>query len=718
MGTATSLTPTLVLLLAATLPAAQQPDPNDPGILDPVIETYLNLAWRLPSSHQVTFDSEQINIVGRVRKKKASQSTSMAGYPIQNTESPNRDLRNSLRDLSDAAAQQNAADMQASALALEAILMGTTQGSIYDGFAMLNFNRGNFTADQIPGEYKAKYLEHRGLMAPGLDGKIRPVWEVDATLFYYDDEMDSDVYFLVAPPQANPYDRLIINYSVYSTTTESFVPTTLLNNASPFSEGEVPSKGFDAVWIPLGGDELTELTVDHGTLENLRGIQLWGWRAKPHRSLFLQPVFESIDTHTGSVKRDAHASVMMERMRNLNLDSISPAAPERKILTVIDAVKSGAAAADVLAMLEQTTVQPYGTTDTWSHVLASKDRFPVEVLRLLAQEGIYPGQPGINRLGPYHAILVYANHEIYSTSLDLEGHDPATGAFLPLPSDAQGQELLIKVFNLDQTTHYLQTFDYGPALFDDIATCKNAPAGSHSLEIFVDQPLQGAPKMAEMHWRVGWGLHKGLGVLQQYDVYSRPQDQIGLTDFTDQMGNLLEGWQYPPVLRGADFRVNPPQSWLGNRALNGLSENGQAGLVIGTTTPGYGGARVPQGDLSAYHPDHLLNRDTDGDQILDALIFPNWLRNPGIGGDLIPTTPEWKPFLYLNPNNGTPWIDPGDPAQGWWVDRTFVFGQPLPEQSAQTISVIRTRAVGQALWHADGMYRENAATISRSDDDF
>lgn len=714
--------PLLLFLLFAALPsAAAAQNPNDPGLLDSVILEYAGRPWRLPASHQVDGASEQINIVGRIKRKPADQGVSATGQPIlaAGVSSPNRDLRNALRDLDDASANNQAAAMMTLAGQIKAVLFGNTQGRIYDGFALLNTNRGGWLADHVQGEYKTKRAENRGLVAPGLDGHVRPVWEVNVNLMYFDEEVDTDTYFLLIPPQADFRDMLLVHYKVYSTTTESFAPTTLLQDVDPFGAGKLPSKGFDAAWKSLGKDEITEISMNHGPLGTIRGLQIWGWYATPDRSLFIQPVWESLNPQTQALRRDPRGQVMMAQLATLGLAQIGDAAPEKKVLAIAEAVLQGASPAVVQAMLNNPQVAPLGTHDQWQQELSHRNLFPQEALDLLALEGIQPGIVGPNRLGPYDAILVFANHEVYLDSLDLlEGHDPLTGFAVPLPTDGQNQELLLKVINLDSATHYLQSFDYGPALHDDIATCSTAPSGGHSLEIFVDQPVQGAPKMAELQWRLGWGLRKGFGTLQQFDIFTQLQDAAGLVTFTDGHGAAAEGWQYPVVDRGGDWRVNPPAQWLG-AGTTPLQEGGSDGVVIGAATPGYGVARMPFSDLSALHPNHAVNADTDNDGIADALLFPSWLRNTNAQqGDLIPATKLWEPFLYLNPVDGSRFQDAQNPALGLWADLSYAFGEPLPAAVNRSVHIRRPRSLGQALWHVDGLFRESSGVPSRTTDRF
>jgi hypothetical protein len=699
-------------LITAVLAAPQVQNPNEPGLLDPVVQHLAQRPVRLPGSDQVKLPSEQINIVGRVRKKKGNKGSSSTGKKIQSngTNGPVKDLQQSTEALKQAAEQNDAAAMMSSAVEMRDILLGRTSGRIYDGFALLRTNRGGWLLDHVGGEYKAKRLVDRGRTADGIDGRPRRIWEVRVQLLVHEDALETDTCFLIIPPTADFRDQLRIHYKIYSTTQESFSPTTLLHDIDPLGFSRLSSKGYDAAWISLFENQITEITVDQGMLGSMRGVQVWGWRAAPDRSMFLQPAWQNAD---GSF--DPRATVMMEQMASLGLNQVGNAAPEKKLLAVADAVLNGATEFEVLAALTQTAAAPSGTFDQWIASMQHRHRLPQEALDLLAAEGIDPTQPGPHRLGPYDAVLVYANHKLY---VDAQQRDllPEDAARLPRPhsNDAQGSQLRWKVINLDATTHYLQTSDYGPALVQEMANCYQAPWGGQSLEIFVDHPLQGAPKMAELQWRLGWSLRRRLGTVPQFDVFSQAQDQLGLASYTDEWSRAQSGWQYPALDRGGDWRVQPPRDWRGGQ-LPQLQENGVDGVVIGTTTSGFGVAQMPVGDLSMFHPQAAVNTDTDGDGIADALLFPDWLRNPNPAtGDLIPATADWEPFLFLSPHNGTAFIDAQRPELGLWADRTYAFGQPLAAGSAQTITVRRPRSQGQAVWHTDGLFRESAGAPSRT----
>lgn len=705
-------------LISAVLAFAPGQDPNEPGLLDPVVQHLLQRPLRLPGSDQVHLPSEQINIVGHVRKKKGDSGSSAIGTRIEKgrTDGPVQDLETAVEQLNQAAAQNNSLAMTAPAQEIQDILLGRTKGRIYDGFSLLRTNRGGWLADHVAGEYKTKRLLDRGRTAVGIDGQSRRIWEVRVQLLIHADAIETDTAFLLIPADADFRDHLRVHYKIYSTVQEGFAPTTLLHDLDPLGYSRLPSKGYDAAWISVRENQITEITVNQGMLGNMRGVQVWGWRADPDRSTFLQPVWESNSPNPDGGKiRDARGALMMKQMASLSLDQIGNAAPEKKLLAVATAALNGATADDVHAALNQSWTAPAGIYSQWMASLKNRHQLPPEALQMLASEGIDPSQSGPQRLGPYDAVLVYAGHKLYvdAQQRDLNPDDRVLPS-RPLWNDAQGEQLRWKVINLDAVTHYLQSSDYGPALKQDLASCYNAPWGGQSLEIFVDHPVQGAPKMAELQWRLGWSLRKRLGTVPQFDVFSQSADQSGLTAFTDERRRSQWGWQYPREDRGSDWRVSPPPLWLGGLHQT-LQEDGVDGVLIGTGTSGFGSARMPSGDVSHYHPHGVVNFDSNGDGIDDALLFPDWLRNPSSsGGDLIPASREWEPFLFVNPNNGTPYLDPNQPQLGLWVDQTFAFGQPIAAQSATIITVRRPRSQGQAVWHSDGMFRESTGTPSRT----
>ncbi len=713
----------------AAVPPQQSPagDPNDPGILDPVLAERGVFRSRLEASDQVSNDSELLNIVGGVggvKRRPAKGQRSATGAVIQNDRSPNRVLEDAVEDMERAASSNQAQDLAAAAQVAASVLLGTTQGELFDGFAMLNHDRGAWLGDHLPGYDRLKRLRDSGLLTTGPDGAPRRIWEVDVRMLWYDDEADCDTHFLLIPELAHPFDTLRVNYTIYSSERGDFVPGVLLDDAGIPDSASLPFKGFDASWVPLSSQSVTEVSIEYPPLGQIRGLQAWDWRAKPWRSTFIQPVREVRNVHSGALELDPRGQVLLAANAARDLASIGAAAPERKILAVIEAVQAGASPAAVAAMMNQAQVAPLGTADRWVRQLDDRSALPVEALELLALEGIHPDLPGPHPLGPYDLIAVFTNHELRLLRAD---DGPAGGRVPPrrLAGAFPGDRLMIKLLNLDAISHRFRVMEAGPPLHDDIKTCQYAPAGGHSLEIYSWKPWFGAPKAAELQWRSGWGFRPHADVIAQYDVFPRELDRLGISPYTDGAGRLRGGWQYPAAERGGDFVFDPPQDWIGTPAAPSalpLRESGGArGLLIGQTTPGYGEARVcdhagdPPGswcstDLAALNPYGALNYDSDGDGVDDQLRFPPWLRNPGpSGGDLIPATPAWEPFLYLNPANGTPYLDPARPRDGLWSDRSFAFGAPLAAGANLAVEVIAKRGLPQALWIVDDLMRADGA---------
>ncbi len=91
------------------------------------------------------------------------------------------------------------------------------------------------------------------------------------------------------------------------------------------------------------------------------------------------------------------------------------------------------------------------------------------------------------------------------------------------------------------------------------------------------------------------------------------------------------------------------------------------------------------------------------------LRFPPFLRNPNAaGGDMIPPTTAWKPFPWINPNNGTLFIDPANPDLGYCADRTYAHGTPIAPGGALNATVESPRAAGQIFNQFDDLFHDNA----------
>jgi hypothetical protein len=554
-----------------------------------------------------------------------------------------------------------------------------------------------------------KTLVDSGLTAPGIDGQPRRVWEVSVAMLWYGGQFDSDTFLLRVPVDAHPFDTLHIHYRIHSLVREDFAPTTVMLDHRLEGSVQFPFKGLDSVWQAINSDTVTDITVAHPPLRLMRGVYTWGWRVHPPRIQFLQPVFEMVNAHTGQVELEPQGQSFAFRNRQLSLDGIADAAPEKKMFTVARAVLDGEAPGDVFAMLNDSGTAPRGTWDEWADLVADQRQLPAEALDLLAAGGVFPDA---GDFGPYRFVTVFMNNELYGdspTNEKISGWD-------------QGDTSRVKLINLDNHTHYFRNVDFGARLHDDVRDC--CGAGSHSFEVMNFKPTYGAPKVAEMQWRAGWGFRPHFDVIQQQDVFPRREDRQRLTAYFDGDGEERLGWQYSAAARGGDFRFNPPPFIIGSveePSPDRLREgDGSEGLVIGQLTEGYGVAKMcssddfPLGgfcarDLGLFNPHGVLNRDTDGDGINDALWFPPFLRNPnGNGGDIIPPTQAWKPFLWINPNNGTLFIDPADPTQGYWADLTYSHGTPVPAGGSLDATIEAPRAAAQLFYQFDDLFHDNA----------
>jgi len=584
----------LAASLALTPGTVLAQDANDPGILEPVLSAAAGTDVRIPNTDQA-FGGQMLNQVGPMVTNDARGSTSLLGHTITRVESPNRDMRDALYEMAHAATDGRAGAMVAAADELEAILMGTTQGRIYDGFAMLNFNRGAFVPDHVPGEYKMKRLVDSGATALSIDGLEHTIWELHINHLWYDGQFDSDTFLFRVPVEAHEFDLLRVHFRIYSLFGEDFAPTTVMLDYRAPGSVQFPYKGEDSVWVRVDGDSVSEITVDLPPLRLLRGVYTWGWRVHPPRIQFLQPIFEMTNAHTGAVELEPQGESYAFRNRQLALDDIGDAAPEMKMHRVAEAALGGASTAAVSAMLSDAGVTPAGVWQDWADLAEDQLQLPPEAWDILASEGITPGN-----FGPYEFVTAYANNEMYGTG---PNGNKIEGWF-------QGDRFKVKLVNLDNHTHYFRNVDFGPKLHDDIAS-GGFSSGSHSFEIMNFKPTYGAPKVAEVQWRAGWGFRPHLDVLQQPDVFPRPSDNVLLKPFFDGAGNAHLGWQYSADLRGGDFRFNPPNFIIGSGdhpSLQRLQEaDGSDGLVIGQLTEGYSMAKM------CAHADHPLGGFCESD---------------------------------------------------------------------------------------------------------
>ncbi|MCB9838724.1 MAG: hypothetical protein H6813_05245 [Phycisphaeraceae bacterium] len=701
--------PAAVASLAAMLTLAAHagaPGPNT-GVIEPALTSTTGQTVVIPNTDQAS-GSQLLNMVGGPVETNVIGAQSLTGHTITSANSPNRDLRNGLDSLAVAANGGDTAGMTAAAQDLMDILLGNTQGRIYDGFAMLNYNRGAFAPGHVPGEYKMKTLTDSGLTAPGIDGQPRKIWETAVNFLWYDGQFDSDTFLLRVPVAAHEFDTMRIHFRIYSLVTEDFAPTcVMLDHRLPGSV-QFPYKGFDAVWEKIQNDKVTEITVDFPPVRLLRGVYTWGWRVHPPRIQFLQPVYEMVNAHTGAVELEPQGLSYAYRNAQLSIDDIGDAAPEKKIYTVAQAVLGGATPAQTLAMLTDAITAPAGVWQGWADLLENQNGLPQEAWDALASQGLSPGN-----FGDYDYVSAYMNNEMYG---DGPNGNRITGWL-------QGDRLKVALVNLDNHTHYFRNVDFGAKLTNDI-DAGSFPSGSHSFEVMNFKPTYGAPKVAEMQWRAGWGFRPHFDVIQQSDVFSRLADNVMTLEFTDGHGRTHSGWQYDADIRGGDFRFNPPNFIIESPEHPSPSRlkdaDGLDGLVIGQLTEGYGVARMCdhlehplggfcQNDIGPYNPNGALNVDTDGDGVNDVLWFPPFLRNPNpAGGDIIPPTPAWKPFLWINPNNGTLFIDPSDPSQGYWSDLTYSHGAPIAPGATLSAHIQAPRASAQVFYQFDDCFHDNA----------
>jgi len=683
------------------------PSSPNTGILEPALSATTGQAVVIPNTDQAS-GSQLLNMVGGPVESNAMGAQSLTGHTITALNSPNRDLHDGLSALDVASSAGDAAGMAVIAQDLLDILTGQTQGRIYDGFAMLNYNRGAFAPGHVPGEYKMKVLADTGLTAPGMDGVPRKIWETTVNFLWYDGQFDSDTFLLRVPIAMNEFDTIRINYRIYSLVTEDFAPTAVMADYRLPGSVQFPFKGFDSVWEKIQNNKVTEITVDMPPMRLLRGVYTWGWRVHPPRIQFLQPVFEIVNAHTGAVELDPQGMSYAFRNAQLSIDGIGEAAPEKKIYNVAQAVLAGATPASVAAMLNDANTGPAGVWQGWADLLENQNQLPPEAWDALAAQGLTPGD-----FGEYEFITAYMNNEMY-------GEGPNGNK---IRGWYQGDRMKVALVNLDNHSHHFRNVDFGATLTDDISS-GSFPSGSHSFEVMNFKPAYGAPKVAESQWRAGWGFRPHFDIIQQDGTFPRASDNAMTKTYTGGDGSAFTGFQYDADLRGGDFRFNPPNFAIGTSSnpsqFRLKDEDGLDGIVIGQLTEGYGVEHMcdhlehPLGgfcarDIGPFNPNGVYNIDTDGDGVNDELWFPPFLRNPNpAGGDIIPPTPAWKPFLWINPNNGTLFIDPADPSQGFWSDLTYAHGAPIAPGDVLSANIQMPRASGQVFYQFDDCFHDNA----------
>ena len=460
----------LVLAVLSLLPAAAQgqtsatdPPPvsaNDPGILDPVLTQMLHQPYRLPATEQVTGDSELVNLVGKVKRKRAKGSRSATGAVIQDERPVTKNIGRSLSDLEDAADAGDVNEMRLAAQELAHFIEGTSSGYISDGFPLFHHFQGGLAPDHIPGEYRMKRLEHKGLTFLDDAGVTRLYWEVTWRLMWTDAGAESDLALLEIPAGVDPADRVLVNFEIYASAADECGPMSFVEDADlPGADG-LPFKGLDTTWVRLRKDDIHEFSVDHGAVSSLRELGIRGWRVKPEPLARVDLIHEIYNVHTQSLERDARGKALAAAGRLADFASIGTAAPEMKIWSLAQAVLAGASPAQVLAAMQQVQVAPLGVWHEWASLIEDRGQLPREALDLLAQEGVIPGADLQDPLGSYDFVAVMMNHEWYGISAE-----QAAGAFAP-PSihgrRSQGDQQSLKLINLDTITHGAQLSDYGP----------------------------------------------------------------------------------------------------------------------------------------------------------------------------------------------------------------------------------------------------------------
>lgn len=583
------------------------------------------------------------------------------------------------------------------------------------------------------------------------------IWEVDVNMFWYGQQFDSDTFFIYVPilnsvtnvPSAD--DTIRINYHIYSLIDEDFAPTQMLFDANPGTEFpnasvRLPHKGEDTVWTLIKKNTVTHVTVQHSAFRFLRGIYTWGWRSHPPRIHFLDFLFELKNAHTEELELDPRSKSMSIRNKELNIDGIGNSAPEKKIYNIaIAALNNEITAEELFDMLNNPDIEPKGSYPEWIDLMSNQLQLPPEVNEILANDG--------KSANDYDFVSVFLNNEMYGTG-------PLGGNIIR--EWEQGDTIHNRIFNMDNHPHYYRNVDFGPALHSDINENSTNGSGIFSFEIMNFKPMYGAPKAAEIQWRTGWGFRPHYSIIQQDDVFPGYLDKDGLKPFAapvlslDNMA-LYYGYQYSQTNRRGDFIFDPPR-YIIEREKNSskriqIKDNRRSfesfyeftkkypsevletyvnqwdnskkefpkavkkGVTIGQRTEGFGLAKMCNhkkhvgdfctNDLSEFHPLNIKNFDTDRN-VNDALFFPTFLINPNKdGGDIIPPTPAWEPFLYLSPNNGTIYIDPNNKEKGYWADLTYAHGKPIPAMDNIEVNIEMPREKGQLFYQFDDLFHDN-----------
>jgi len=661
---------------------AAMPSPLSSDSIDPVLSAKMGRDVYVPNTTTVLDGKPNLH-ASTLKVTPLTDVESIMGYPIVGTRDPLQDLELALTRLvsvANSAGDSPLADLS-TAQEVVSILVGNTQGRVYDGFALLNYNRGAFVPEHVPGEYKMKRLTDTGeTVVSQIDGKEHRVWEVNLNLLWYRQNFDSDTFLLRIPYEAHPFDEFRINWRIYSLIQEDLAPSTIMNDGF----GRI-FHGFDSTFTTIPSGNLSEITIDYPSIQHFKGIYNWGWGSHPPRVNFIQPVQEI--NEQGDLN-PVGLSFATRNRENLTIENISDVAPEKKAYRVAQAALDGATGADIAAMLTDPDVSPKGTFRAWMRLADDQRQLPPEAWEILEREdGLTEGE-----YGSYDMVIAFMNNETYGETPYAQFGAEGKGGVLK--DWAQGGQVRVKIINLDNHVHYYRNVDFSVQFNKDVKAAFGN--GKFSFEKFNAKPSYGVPKVAEMQWRTGWGFVPHLGIAAQSGVFPRDVDKEKLTPFTDQFGESHLGY----LFKGASdyWRFNPP---AGIRQGDGLpagdplrDADGQDGVKIGVDTEAFGVGKMPAGEITT-HPDQGK---------FPTLQFPGFLRNPlSNGGDIIPPTPKWGPFLVLNPETGTL----KGPDGNWWVDQTYFHGRPVLPGESIVANVEAPRAGAQLFYQFDPLFHDN-----------
>ena len=755
-----------VVVNAQTMPGFPFPDEDqhEGGVLEPTSSHTEGHVVRIPNTDQSVDGFEQSNILGgragiEIEDAFAGGVTSLTGHEITHIASPNDDMRDALAGILGAAQGGDMDGVHAWAADLKDILFGKTQGRIYDGYSMLNYNRfknmdrSGVGMEHIApgldhGEYKMRTVTDTGetFISP-FDGETRRIWETSIHYLYYDGQIDSDMFLINFPSEAHADDTVRLHVTIYSVVSEDFSPTVvMLDRRMTPTTVNFPFKGMDHVWVAFEPGQKVEMTLKLPPVRMLRGIYNWGWRVHPPRIQFLQPTYritdrrESSPTFGQDVWDPESESFVYRNREELTLDAIATAAPEYKMLQLVEAIEGGLSVSQVVQWMTSENRGPRGTWIQWADLAKEQRQLPPEALDMLAAEGLAPGE-----FGDYEFVTVMMNNEAY-------GRGPRLNEVVTWK---QGDAFQVKIINFDRHTHYFRNVDFGTRLHDDILRC--CGGGQTSFEVMNFKPSYGAPKVAEMQWRAGWGFRPHYDVILQQGVFPRASDRTKVIPYTGGNGDTHFGYQYSAANRQGDFRFNPPPFIITDIThpaefpLRDASD-GKPGLLLGQKTEGYGHGYFCSEDpfpgfctkdIQDYNPNGVVNFPPPplrgapvfpsdlgkfpGDVYPDHAVelrFPPFLRNPCQNdeqhcGDIIPPTDVWRPFIWLSPHNGTIWIDPEDHSKGFWADLSYAHGRPVfgandPRAESDpyfknvvSANVELPRAAGQVFYQFDDLFHDN-----------